>query len=143
MGHAAGQLADGFQLLGLAQRRFRLGEGESALLHPLFQGGIELGERRQALAYGGVGAHPLDMRPGTLGDFPDQRQVVGRPDACRLVVHRHQRGQAAILDQREADGRQRAQGLVAGGFLRREFDAVVLHHQRFSGTQLLHGPRAE
>ncbi|MDP0919926.1 hypothetical protein Q6272_33345, partial [Klebsiella pneumoniae] len=57
-----------------------------AFFHPVFQGCVELGKRCQAFAYSGVGAHALDMRPGTLGDLFDQRQVVWRPDPRSLVM---------------------------------------------------------
>ena len=76
MGHAAGQLADRLELLRLVQRRFSLGQRGGAFFHALFQGGIQLGDRGQALAYGGVGAHTFYVCPGALGDFAHQRQVV-------------------------------------------------------------------
>ncbi|MOA59577.1 hypothetical protein D3C78_1842340 [compost metagenome] len=77
MGHAAGQLADGFELLRLAQRRFGLFQTRGALLDPFFQRRVQFGQGRQAFAHGSVGTGALDVGPGSLGDLHQQRQVVG------------------------------------------------------------------
>ena len=143
MGHATGQLADGFKLLRLAQRRFGLVEQGGAFHDPLFQGRIQIGQCRQALADDGIGAHPFDMRPGALRDLTQQRQVVGRPAARHAVVNGHQRGQASGLDQRHANRRRHTQSLEGRGFLGRQFRQVVINDQRLTGLQALDCQLAE
>ncbi len=111
MGHAAGQLADGFEFLRLTQRRFGLGQRSGAFFHALLEGGVQFGKGRQPFAHGGIGAHPFDVRPGPFGDFGQQRQVIRRPGPLCCAVNRHQGRKATVFDQWYADRGGDAQGL--------------------------------
>src|SRR4051812_22029507 len=73
-----------------------------------------------AFAHFGFGAHAFDMRPGAFGHFRNQREVVWRPYMRCLVMDCHERGQAALLDQRHADGRADANALEGRSLLGRD-----------------------
>ena len=63
--------------------------------------------------------------------------------ARRLVMDRHQGGQAAFLDQGHADGGGDSDRLEACGRVRRQFLQVVVEDQGLAGMEFLHGQRAE
>ena len=127
-------MADGFQLLRLAQGGFGLGQRQGALFDALLQGGVEFGVGGQAGAHIGVGTHALDIGPGALGDFPQHRQVVVRPRPRNFVMHGHQGGKTAVADQRHADGGGHPQRLELLGLVGRQFAQVVVDHQRLTGA---------
>ncbi|MNE63572.1 hypothetical protein D3C80_1589290 [compost metagenome] len=143
MRHATGQLADGFKLLRLAQHGFGVQQLAGALVDALFQRGIECLQRRHCLAHFGMGLDPLDMRPAALGHLADQAQLVAGPHPGRLVVDGHQCGQAAVLDQRHADGRGDADGLEGRRFFGGQFAEVVVDDQRLASAQLADCQAAE
>ena len=91
----------------------------------------------------GLVAHALDMRPRAVGDFADHRQLVVAPGVWLLVMHRHQRRQPALLDQRHADRGADPDRLERGGFCRRKLAAVVVDDQRPAGRQFGHRLHAE
>ena len=51
-------------------------------------------------------------------------------------MHRHQRGQPALLDERHADGRADADVQEGLGCFGRQFGADVLHHQGFARAEI-------
>ena len=88
-------------------------------------------------------AHALDVRPRAFGDLADHRQLIVAPVVRLLVVDRHQRRQAAFLDQRHADRGGDADRLEGGRFVRRQLPPVVADDQRPAGRQLDHRLHAE
>ncbi|MNH07968.1 hypothetical protein D3C79_673710 [compost metagenome] len=106
-----------------------------ALFDAVLQGGVERFQRRQGFTRLGMGLDPLDMRPGALGHFADQRLLVGGPHPRHIVVDRHQRGQLSALDQRHANGGGDADGLEGGRFFGGQLGQVVIDHQRQATAQ--------
>ena len=136
MRDAAGQLAHRLHLLRLTQRLLGGEQLARTLLDPLFQAGVEFGERRG-------GADTLDMRPGPFGDRGDQPQFGRGPVMRLMIVDGHQRGQAAALDQRHADGRGDADVLEGLGLMRRQIARIVVDDERQARMQPLQRHRAE
>ncbi len=83
-------------------------------------------------------AHPLNMRPRSFGDIGQQREFIGSPLARHLVVDRHQRGQAPLDHQWDADGGRQSHTEEGLRFLRHQFDRNVVENEWTAGAQILH-----
>jgi hypothetical protein len=136
MGHAAGELANGLQLLGVTQGLLGALALAYRLQHPCLERGVELAQVRRR-------PDTLDMRPRAFGDLADQRQVVGRPDPGNTVVDRHQRREPASPHEGHADGGGDADRLEGRGLMRSQLGEVVIDDQRLARAQPLHRQNAE
>ena len=143
MGYAAGQLANGFQLLGLAQHGLGVQQLSGAFFDAMFQVGVERFKGRHRFAHFGMGLGPLYVRPASFGHFPDQCLLVVGPCPGYAVVNRHQRGQPATLDQWHADGGRNADGLKSRRLVSGQFAQVVVDHQGQAAAQAADRQAAE
>gem|GEM_PF-6553303 len=114
--------------------------GDDAVVYRAVQ---DLPVERLALVKLAFRPDPLDMRPGTFGDLADHAQLVVGPVVRLAVVDRHQRDQAAFLDQRHADRGGYAYVLERPRFVRGQFAAVVGDDQRAVGIEFAHRESAE
>src|SRR5688572_6121232 len=83
------------------------------------------------------------MGPRALRHLTEKSQVRSVPVSRLAVVNGHQRRQAAILDQRHADGRGNADALKRCRLLGRKFDEVVIDDKWQARSEVLDGKPAE
>jgi hypothetical protein len=87
--------------------------------------------------------HPLDMRPGAFGHFPQQRLFGRRPAARGGVVDRHHARQAPAPDERHHDRRANADPDKGGRPVLAEFGDDVVDHERLAAPHPPNRERAE
>ncbi len=120
------------------QAKLRLAplERRRAFFDPLFERFIEIAKAAGGGAKLGVDADAFDMRPAAIGNLADHRQLFAGPAVPFAMVDGHQRGQAAVLYQRHADGRADADRPKGRCRLGRNVGVVVVDDERMARAQI-------